>query len=67
MASAFIVVLNMLVDLVLVLVICCGMLKFVRLERRTSTNLSLCFRLVLIVVFVTRSIVSNELVLCYVV
>jgi hypothetical protein len=58
---------NMLVVLLLVLAICYDILRFVKRERRTIVYLSLCFRLVLMVVFVTGSLVPNELVLVYVV
>jgi hypothetical protein len=57
----------MLVNLVLVLDIYCGILRLVIRERRTHACLSLCFHSVLIVVFVTGSIVLIVLVLGYVV
>jgi hypothetical protein len=65
--NAINVVMNMLVILLLVLAICYDILRFVKRERRTPLYLSLCFRLVLMVVFVTGSLVSSKLVLVYVV
>jgi hypothetical protein len=65
--SASIVVMSMLVNLIFALDIYCGILRLVIRERRINACLSLCFHSVLMVVFVTGSIVLIVLVLGYVI
>jgi hypothetical protein len=63
--NAFIVIVNMLIILLLGLAIYYDILRLVKRERRTNVYLGLWFRSVLMVVFITGSIVSNELVLVH--